>query len=164
MCVCGGEGAGGAGYGDGHGWRVWGRDDPGCRACDQSSHGDPGGRASVNQSPPALRNTLSAGSCRGRCHGAGGRRRQPPTKARVLADPDNGLWLIAGVFGGSAGAGEGALSIWAASADPTLDSFKGKVYAVDDAAVNWSTAPNADPVVNDPQDRPPDVLGCLSQH
>jgi hypothetical protein len=84
-------------------------------------------------------------------------------KAKVLADPDNGLWLIAGVFGGPAGVGEGALGIWATSADPTLEPFTGKVYAVDDAAVNWSTAPNADEVANDPRELPLDVLGCLNQ-
>jgi hypothetical protein len=85
-------------------------------------------------------------------------------KAAVLADPDNGLWLIAGVFGGPAGVGEGALGIWATSTDPTIEPFNGKVYAVDDAAVNWSTAPSADEVVNDPRNIPLDVLGCLNQH
>jgi hypothetical protein len=84
-------------------------------------------------------------------------------KAKVLADPDSGLWLIAGVFGGPAGEGEGALGIWATSVDPTLDSFTGKVYAVDDAAVNWSTAQNADVVADDPRELPLDVLGCLNQ-
>jgi hypothetical protein len=85
-------------------------------------------------------------------------------QAAVLADPDSGLWLIAGTFAGPAGVGEGALGIWATSTDPALEPFTGKVYAVDDAAVNWSTAPNADEVADDPGNLPLDVLGCLNQH
>ena len=91
-----------------------------------------------------------------RADGEGNRLRE----GGVLRDPNSGMWLIAGPFQGPAGQGEGALGIWATSTDPTIEPFTGKVYAVDDGAANWSTAPVTEDVDYDPRGEVP-VLACV---
>ena len=69
------------------------------------------------------------------------------------------MWLVAGPFTGPVGEGEGAVGIWATSTDPTVEPFTGKVYAVDDAATNWSVAPRSKDVTLDPAYIP--VMVCV---
>lgn len=79
-------------------------------------------------------------------------------EAVVLADPDSGMWFVAGAFAGPAAEGEGALGIWATTTDPTQGPFTGKVLGVDGGASTWSTAPMTEATSYDPADVP--VLGC----
>ncbi|HET7821425.1 MAG TPA: hypothetical protein VFL10_07850 [Ornithinibacter sp.] len=79
-------------------------------------------------------------------------------EAVVLADPDSGMWFVAGAFAGPAAKGEGALGIWATTTDPTQGSFTGKVLGVDGGASTWSKAPMTEATSYDPANVP--VLGC----
>jgi hypothetical protein len=79
-------------------------------------------------------------------------------EAVVLADPDSGMWFLAGAFAGPAAEGEGALGIWATTTDPTQGPFTGKVLGVDGGACTWSKAPMTEATSYDPADVP--VLGC----
>jgi hypothetical protein len=79
-------------------------------------------------------------------------------QAVALADPDSGMWFVAGAFAGPAAEGEGALGIWATTTDPTQGPFTGKVLAVDGGASTWSAAPMTNATSYDPANVP--VLGC----
>jgi hypothetical protein len=79
-------------------------------------------------------------------------------EAVVLADPDSGMWFVAGAFAGPAAEGEGALGIWATTTDPTQGPFTGKVLGVDGGASTWSVAPMTEATSYDPTNVK--VLNC----
>ncbi|WP_157581433.1 hypothetical protein [Phycicoccus sp. Root563] len=81
------------------------------------------------------------------------------TRAGAQRDVDSGMWLVVGAFGGPAGAGEGALGIWATAQDPRAADFASPVLAVDGAASQWSIAEPAHDIAYDPAYAP--VVVCL---